>query len=136
MTHTARIALAMAAAVGLALAYRPATAQDKGKGKSKHDDTAFIQKTASAGIHEVKLGEIANDRAMDPEVKQFATRMVTDHTKANRELKAVAEQMGVQVPDKMMQEHQEHVDKLSLLKGRRVRPGVHRPHGGRPQDGR
>jgi hypothetical protein len=43
------------------------------------------------GLAEVKLSQLANDRASDMKVKDFARRMITDHTQANNELKPIAE---------------------------------------------
>jgi putative membrane protein len=39
------------------------------------------------------------EKATDPKIKEFAKRMIEDHTKANEELKALASSKGVEVPD-------------------------------------
>ena len=39
-------------------------------------DTTFLKKAASGGIAEVELGQLAVERASNPDVKQFAQRMV------------------------------------------------------------
>jgi putative membrane protein len=113
-------ALVLAAAAGLGLMVLPAVADDKSdkSGQGMSDDVKFIYKAASGGLHEVKLGQLAKERAADPEVKKFGERMVTDHTKANKELMAVAEQMGVRPPDHMSKEDQEEFDKFATMKGR------------------
>ena len=49
-------------------------------------------------MSEVELGQLAAQRASDPQVKQFAQRMVTDHGKANDELKQIAARKNVQLP--------------------------------------
>src|SRR4051794_40619695 len=115
MVRWVKTLTAAAAVVGLGLAVRPAAADDADKGMS--DDVKFVHKAASGGIHEVKLGELARERAANQDVKRFGTRMVTDHTKANKELMAVAEQMGVKVPDHMNSEHQREFDRFANLKG-------------------
>jgi len=112
--------LMLAAAAGLGLVLLPAAADDKTptSGKAMSDDAKFIVKAASGGMHEVALGKLAGTQAMDPEVKKFGQRMVTDHTKSNKELMAVAEQMKVHVPDRMGKEEQEEYDKFVSMKGR------------------
>jgi putative membrane protein len=81
------------------------------------NEREFVDKMAQVGVAEVKLGQLAAERASNPQAKQFARRMVTDHQKANAELKQVAAKMSVQVPEQMDAKHQELYDRLSKLKG-------------------
>src|SRR5262249_46159266 len=66
---------------------------------------------------EVKLGEAADTRAANPDVKRFGRHMVDDHSKANRELLALAEKKGVEIPRNMNSEHQQTYDRLARLTG-------------------
>ncbi len=59
----------------------------------------FVTKAATAGAAEVTLSEMAVERAADPAVKKFAETMIADHSKANAELKTLAAQQHVTVPD-------------------------------------
>jgi putative membrane protein len=70
-------------------------------GKLVPADRQFIRKAAEGGLAEVELGKLAADKAVSPEVKQFGQRMVDDHSKANDQLKQVASEKGVTVPDKL-----------------------------------
>lgn len=83
----------------------------------KKADKDFIHNTAIAGMTEVKLGEIAEKNAADKEVKDFAKKMVADHTKANESLKQLATEEGVQVPADLDAKHKALVDKFSKLTG-------------------
>ena len=49
---------------------------------------------------EVVMGNLAEQKARSEDVKSFGKRMVTDHSKANEELKSIASQKGVQLPAK------------------------------------
>src|SRR5438876_5016727 len=49
---------------------------------------------------EVAMGNMAKKNGQSDDVKSFGKRMVTDHTKANDELKSIASQKGVQLPAK------------------------------------
>ena len=66
---------------------------------------------------EVQLGKIAEQKAMNADVKAFGRMMVTDHTQAGNELKAVAAQLNVQPPTELDPKHKELVDRLSKLQG-------------------
>jgi len=55
-------------------------------------------KIAKGGMAEVELGKLAQQRAASEQVKQFGSRMVEDHGKANDQLKRLAEAKGVTLP--------------------------------------
>ncbi len=58
-------------------------------------DKKFIMEAAHGGIMEVELAKLAVEKASSDEVKQFAQRLVDDHTKANDELMQLASQKGI-----------------------------------------
>jgi len=80
-------------------------------------DRKFMQKAASDGIAEVQLGTLARDKAASDEVKSFANRMVTDHSKANDQLKSIAASKGVELPADTDKSHKKKMDKLGKLTG-------------------
>lgn len=88
-----------------------------GDAKLSSSDRKFIMKAAEGGIAEVELGQLASQRASDPQVKQFAQRMVTDHTKANDQLKQIAASKNVQLPADLPAAAKRERDKLSKLSG-------------------
>ena len=58
----------------------------------------FVNKAGEAGAAEVAMGKLGAQKATNAEVKAFAKKMVTDHTKANKELMAAAKSKGLEVP--------------------------------------
>jgi putative membrane protein len=80
-------------------------------------DAEFVKKAASSNLHEVEMAKIVQQRATDPDVKKFAEKMMTDHTKVLDGLKEVAKGENIPVPEKMSDEHQKHVDMLRDYKG-------------------
>jgi putative membrane protein len=64
----------------------------------QNPDHDFFTQAAEAGLAEVDLGKLAEKKAADPAVKQFAAEMVKDHSSANDKLKNLAEQKGVTLP--------------------------------------
>jgi putative membrane protein len=79
----------------------------------------FVKKAAMGGVAEVKLSELANDRASDAKVKDFAKQMVTDHTQANNELKPIAEANKVPWPTRLQGESEIAYKRLANLSGKK-----------------
>lgn len=80
-------------------------------------DTTFAMKAAQGGMAEVKLGQLAADKASNPDVKAFGQKMVDDHTKANDQLKSVAGNENMTLPTDINAKDQAEYDKLSKLSG-------------------
>ena len=80
-------------------------------------DTNFILAAAQGGMTEVKLGELASTSGVRDDVKSFGQMMVKDHTAINGDLKALAAQKGVTLPDSLDAKHQAMVDKMAALMG-------------------
>lgn len=72
----------------------------------------FVEKAATSGMAEVELGRLALMKSRDENVREFAQRMVTDHTKANQELAAIAKTKGIEPPKSLDPEHQSHLKML------------------------
>ena len=89
-------------------------AQAAGKGSA---DKPFIMKAAMGGMAEVMLGQMAAKKGTSAAVKQFGMHMVSDHTKANNELKQVAMSEGVALPKDVGPENKAVMAKLSKLSG-------------------
>lgn len=66
--------------------------------KLSAQDRSFVHDAAQGGLAEVQEGKLAQQKASSADVKQFANTMVTDHTKANDELKRIAQEKGVTAP--------------------------------------
>jgi len=79
-------------------------------------DKKFVTDAAQGGMAEVKLGQLAADKASDPDVKSFGQKMVEDHGKANDQLKMLATQKNLAMPSDLGK-HQKTYDKLSKLQG-------------------
>jgi putative membrane protein len=90
-------------------------------GQAARDATGaagFAEKAMEANKAEVQLGELAQQKAHNAEVKEFARMMVRDHTNALNELKqAVAGRGTVEEPSKLDAKHQSLHDRLSKLNG-------------------
>ncbi len=80
-------------------------------------DKKFVMEAAMGGMAEVEMGRLATEKASSSDVKSFGQRMVDDHTKANDELKALANQKGIMVPAELSPKDKAMKDQLSKLSG-------------------
>jgi putative membrane protein len=81
------------------------------------DSRLFISDMTVVALTEVRLGQLAAERAERADVKAFAQMMVKDHTDANIELAAVAAEMKIVPPTEIDKKHTELVERLSKLNG-------------------
>jgi putative membrane protein len=72
---------------------------------------------AAAGMAEVQAGQLAAQKAQSPQVKQFAQRMVEDHTAANGELMKLASARNLTPPAEPDRKHRAAIDKLGKQSG-------------------
>ena len=90
---------------------------DMGAKQMQSPDTMFAIKAAQGGLAEVKLGQLATEKASDPDVKAFGQQMVDDHTKANDKLKEVAQSEKITLPSDVNGHQKSMYDRLSKLSG-------------------
>ncbi len=80
-------------------------------------DSDFMIKAAEAGQAEVSLSSIAMKRAVSPDIKAFARRMVDQHTENNSKLQKLASQKGIPLPTSLNDRHQQVKDTLEGITG-------------------
>jgi putative membrane protein len=85
--------------------------------KLSSGDQRFIKDAAAGGIAEVQFGKLASEKAASPQVKDFGKKMVTDHSKVNKELQHLASTNNVQISDKLEGKHKSTYDRLAKLSG-------------------
>ncbi|MFP2908606.1 DUF4142 domain-containing protein [Pyxidicoccus sp. 3LFB2] len=91
------------------------------------DEKALLEHLHYANQQEIKLGQLAEKNAMNPEVKSFASMMIKDHTAMDQKLMDYAKSKGVKVADmpkpandmekKMMAQDKATMEELQVLKG-------------------
>lgn len=80
-------------------------------------DADFVTETAAAGMFEVEAGKLASQQATTADVKNFAQKMVNDHTAANNELMQMASSLNIAVPQSLPEDQRERLDKLREKQG-------------------
>ena len=82
-----------------ALISTPAFAQIlKSDQKIDNADAAAMKQLAQANLNEIEAGKTAASKASSPDVKRFAQKMVDDHTQMLNDLKTLAQQKSVSLP--------------------------------------
>jgi putative membrane protein len=66
--------------------------------KLSASDQQFVQDAGTAGATEIAASKLALSHSNDKQVKDFAQRMIVDHTKLARSLDVIAKQHGITTP--------------------------------------
>jgi putative membrane protein len=82
------------------------------------DEKKFMMAAAQGGMSEVSGGNMAASKGTNADVKAFGQRMVTDHGKANDELKQLAATKGVALPSDVSGDQKKMADHLNTLSGK------------------
>lgn len=82
------------------------------------ESSDFAVKAANGGMMEVELGKIAQEKGVSQRVKDFGAMMVRDHGKANDELKAIAGNKNIALPDSVGSDHHDHIVDMSKKTGK------------------
>jgi putative membrane protein len=107
--------------LGLVLAAPSLRADVKDKVKamqSPADSKQFAMKAAEAGLFEVKLAQLAQQKSQDPKIKELARALERDHQMANDQLAQLAKQKNVDLPNEITGECTETYQAFQQLDGR------------------
>jgi putative membrane protein len=80
-------------------------------------DAEFAVTAADGGMLEVALGKMAVKKGTNSAVKKLGAQMITDHSKANMGLKALAKEKHITIPAEMSAKCQKEVSDLGEKKG-------------------
>jgi putative membrane protein len=123
---TTLICLSLLAALGLTSCNNKENENNKAAdnaNEAKFDDSniekdvEFATTAASGGLMEVELGRLAVSNGGSDDVRKFGQDMITDHSKANDELKSLAASKNISLPTVPNQAHQKKIDDLQGKSG-------------------
>ena len=80
-------------------------------------DKIFVKKAIQGSIAEVQLGELTLQKSNNDQVKQFARKMIDDHTKMNEQMKPVAQELRVEIPTEISKKDKSLMSKMQALSG-------------------
>ena len=116
-----RTSFFVAALLASALA-GPVTAQAAASsamsGASAASDATFVKKAVTSDMYEIQASQLAQTKATSADVKSFASRMITDHTKTSDRLKAIlASKSGLKPPTALDATHRGLLNRLRSASG-------------------
>lgn len=91
--------------------------EEKFENPELEDGSKFAVSAADAGLMEVQLATLALSKATSGKVKEFAQMMLDDHTKANEELKALAQKKNITLPTSLSDKQQKKYTEMSEKTG-------------------
>lgn len=77
--------------------------------------TIFMNEAGLAGMMEIELGKLAEQKATNKQVLKYAKRMVKDHTKIAERLKVLADSKKMPLPTVLPQVDLDHIAELQKL---------------------
>lgn len=80
-------------------------------------DKKFVKEVAEGSHAEIELGKLAHEKASREVVKDFAKRLVEDHSKASKDLEEAAAEANIPVPTETPRKAKKAHEKLSKLSG-------------------
>ncbi|MFL6300829.1 MAG: DUF4142 domain-containing protein [Terriglobales bacterium] len=78
----------------------------------------FLKDTAMGNQEEIELGQLAQQKASNPAVKEFAQQLVQDHQQAGQQLQTLAQQKGVTVQQQLPDEARMFRDRMQNVSGK------------------
>ena len=75
----------------------------------------FVAQATSSNLLEIETSQLALDRSKNEQVRQYAERMVKDHTDAMKQMESVAQ--GQKLPGEAAQQHLQMLDQLRNTQG-------------------
>jgi putative membrane protein len=78
-------------------------------------DRGFVEDMLTSSAKEIEVSQLAQQKATNPQVKQYAQELITDHQQATQSLRQVASQANIQVtPDtEALQDAREELSDLA-----------------------
>jgi putative membrane protein len=81
------------------------------------EDVEFLVEAMRTGLAEVQLGELAAERSDNPRVRDYGTKLKTDHTAQVAEIERMLQPLRVTIPAEPSAEAQSHHAALARLSG-------------------
>jgi len=77
----------------------------------------FIRDAIQRNLAEIRMGQLAQDKAQSSDVKSYGQMLVTDQSASNEQAEKVAEQIGIATPTEPSVTQKAMLDKMSRLSG-------------------
>jgi putative membrane protein len=106
-----------AASVCTLLVAAPVFAQNAGSQPLSQQDKTFVHEAGAGSLAEIELGQLAEQKAADPAVREFGRWMATDHGFANKWLEAILREEHENAQPTLTAEQRQEKQRLEGLNG-------------------
>ncbi len=86
-------------------------------GEVSHEAQDFVDQATMGNMFEIQSSRLARQRSQDPEVRDFAERMISDHTELGGRLQGIVRDIGATMPEQLNQEHRQRIEQLERASG-------------------
>jgi putative membrane protein len=120
MPHTSRLAVALGLCLALAIPAVQAQKQSTTSGtmsQMARADRQMLVDIAQANAAEIETGKLALEKSQNASVKQFAQKMIDDHTQGLAETTQLASSKGVDIPAEPDAKHKAMATAMKALSG-------------------
>lgn len=80
-------------------------------------DEKFVRDAAQGNLREVRIGELARERAGRAEVKDYGRILASEHSRNGADLKALAARKNIQLSEQLDPAHSRGLEELGRLNG-------------------
>lgn len=94
---------------------QPNTTATQGTAAQPMSGIDFVTQATSSSLFEIQSSQLALDRSQNEQIRQFAQRMVKDHTDATNRLRSAAQ--GQKIPGEATQQHKQMFEELQKTEG-------------------
>jgi putative membrane protein len=81
-------------------------------------DASFAMNASGGNLAEIAIAKLALQKTTNPQIKEFANMMITDHGSANAALAAIAKTKNLTLPAAVSADVQKDIDNLSKKSGK------------------
>lgn len=79
--------------------------------------SAFVTQVYQDGLGEIQLSQLAVQQATDDQVRNYAQRMIDEHTQVNNQISTLAQQKNITLPNGLTPSQQAAANQLARLSG-------------------
>jgi putative membrane protein len=80
-------------------------------------DIVYLKTSAEGDLFEIQGGQLALTKSSNPQVRQLAQTLITDHTKSLQDTQQLASQLGVQLPNEPSPSEQWELEEVGEMHG-------------------
>jgi putative membrane protein len=81
-------------------------------------DREFLRKAHRSNLAEIQAGQAAQEKGASATVRDLGAKIVTDHTKLDRDVRRVAEQVGVDLPKRPSADQRRELEQVAAQSGK------------------